>query len=291
MTLAIALVCGVGAAPAGELFDDRTARSPALGRALSYSIYLPEAANDDARLPVLYLLHGFGANQHEWRDLGGIAETLDDLIERGEIAPLIVVMPDGAKSWYVDSAAFGGPGDYATAIAHDLVAAIDGTYPTLASAAHRGIGGLSMGGHGALRLAFANPNVFGAVAALSPAIWKPDGVSWQTSPLEGLAAYRDDWFERTTGEAFDVEVFNAQSPFALVADLEALEAPPTVFLATGDDDGFWMHDGTVDLYLDLRAMGLAPELRVLDGGHDWTLWLAVTGDMLRFFDEELRSER
>ena len=281
-SLALPLAFGPVAAAAGQVLD-HVARSPALGRDLPYTIYLPDAAADpDARLPTLYLLHGHGGGQHEWTRAGRIEATLDRLISDGVIEPVIAVMPEAGKSWYVDSARFGGPGDYATAIARDLVAAVDAAHPTRASAGARAIAGLSMGGHGALRLAFAHPGVFAAAAALSPAIHDPEGVSGRTGPLGATPEARERWYPRTTGPRFDLETFHAQSPFAQVADIGALPAPPRIYLAVGDDDFFDLQEGTVEMYLALRQVGLAPELRVGDGGHDWTYWRSVAPEMLAF---------
>jgi enterochelin esterase family protein len=281
--LALALAVAP-AAGAGELLD-LAAPSPALGRELPYVVYLPDAAAEpDARLPAIYLLHGYGGGRHEWVRGGRIDETLDQMIAEGVVAPVIAVMPEAGRSWYVDSARFGGPGDYATAIVRDLVTAVDAAHPTRAEPRSRAIAGLSMGGHGALRLAFAHPETFGAVAALSPGIWDPEGVSWQGGPLGETPEERERWYPRTTGERFDMETFKAQSPFAMLEAVGAMASPPRIFLASGDDDFFDLHDGTVEMYLALRRIGLEPELRIGDGGHDWAYWRSVVPEMLAFLD-------
>lgn len=288
--LAILAVVQTTVSHAGELLIDRTLPSPALGGDIRYSVYLPSSAGPaGARFPVVYLLHGLGGGQREWLRGGQVDEMLDRLIGTGSIEPTIAVMPEAGKSWYVDSRRFGGPGDYETAIVRDLVAGIDANYPTLAEAQHRGIAGISMGGHGALRLAFAYPDVFSAVAALSPGIWLPGGVSERTGPATEAPADRERWYPRTTGETFDLDTFDTQSPFALVDDVARLERPPAIFLAVGDDDYWKLHDGTVEMYIELRRAGLTPELRVADGGHDWEYWRGVTGEALRFLDLAIRS--
>ena len=59
------------------------------------------------RYPVLYLLHGYGGDNNYYRGLYGVAEILDDLINSGEIEPMIVVMPDASNnlggSFYTNS--------------------------------------------------------------------------------------------------------------------------------------------------------------------------------------------
>ena len=283
------LAAGVGAAAvaAGELRTGLSVASAAVaGGRITYNAYLPEA--DGARTPVVYLLHGFGADDREWLDLGGVAETLDRMIGAGEIGPLIAVMPEAGKSWYVDSARFGGPGDYETAILRDLIPAIDAAYPTLPDRAHRGIAGVSMGGFGALRLAFAHPDVFGAVVGLSAGLFKPGGVSWLEAETTAEAEM-DAWFPKVFGPHFDVGVYSAQTPFAYAPGMADEAAPPAIMLIVGDDDYFQLHDGAAELYLDLRSMGLKPELRVGDGGHDWTFWRGMEGEAFRFLDAALQG--
>lgn len=273
---------------AGQILKDVAVPSPALGRDLIVNVYLPDGADGDDRFPSLYLLHGFGAGRGEWLKGGRIAETLDAMIEAGDIAPVIAIMPSAGKSWYVNSARFGGPGDYEDAIAIDLVSWADATLPTRPEAAHRGIAGLSMGGHGALRLAFAHPETFSAVAALSPGIWKPGGLSDTFD--QDSSADLERWYPKTTGQTFDLGEFHRQSPFALIGALAVMPEPPRIFLAVGDDDQWNLHDGTVEFYLDLRGIGLKPELRVGNGSHSWTFWRSVTPDALRFLDAAIRTE-
>ncbi|MEM6677522.1 MAG: alpha/beta hydrolase family protein [Pseudomonadota bacterium] len=277
-------------AGAGDLRQDLSIESAALGRPLPYSLYLPDAAADPTRrFPVVYLLHGYNGGQYEWARGGRIEAMLDAMIAAGEIPPLIVVMPEAGTSWYVDSAQFGGQGDYETAITEDLVAAIDAAWPTRPTAHHRAIAGNSMGGHGALRLAMLRPDVFVATAGLSPAIWRPGGVSALSGPGARDAASRERWYPKTTGETFELAVFNLQSPFALVERAAAAKPPPAILLAVGDDDFFGLYDGTVELYIDLRRAGLKPELRVGDGGHDWDYWRGAAAEAFRFFATHFRN--
>lgn len=281
----IAVVACLIAAPAvaGEVRLDERAPSPALGRDIAYGLYLPDGHDaPGAQFPVIYFLHGYGGGHREWFNGGRIESLLDRLIAEGAIPPVIAVTPAAGKSWYVDSARFGGPGDYETAIVRDLVAAVEAAWPTVATRAGRAVAGNSMGGHGALRLGLGHPHLFGSVAALSPAIWKPGGVSWTLSPQFGDAEALEKWFPRTTGERFDRAVLDAQSPFQSVNLAAGFEPPPRVWLGTGDDDYFELQDGTVDMYLALRAAGITPELRVIDGKHNWATWRRMTGDMVRW---------
>jgi S-formylglutathione hydrolase FrmB len=102
-----------------------------------------------------------------------LVNDLDHSIVSKDVAPMILILPQGDKGYWV-SWSDGGPrwGDY---VASDLRQQVDSKYRTLPDAAHQGIGGLSMGGAGALQLAFNHPDIFGVVGAHSPSLHVDDG--------------------------------------------------------------------------------------------------------------------
>jgi len=125
-------------------------------------VVLPSAyaAQPDRAFPVFYLLHGAGGNHRSWVDATDI-ESLADAHE------LIGVCPDGGRtSWYFDS-----PLDpsyqFESFVSQELVAHIDAHYRTRKQRTARAVGGLSMGGHGALFLAIRHTDVFGTAISMS----------------------------------------------------------------------------------------------------------------------------
>ena len=88
--------------------------------------------------------------------------------------PLMVVMPDGGRGWYSDSATEPA-GAFETFIVRDLVRFVDRTFRTRAERSGRVLGGLSMGGYGAIKLALKHPRLFCAAASHSGALSRPDG--------------------------------------------------------------------------------------------------------------------
>ena len=157
---------------AGE-FREIAFYSPALDRDMSYYVYLPPGyGSEGRRYPVLYMLHGGGGSKDEWAAYG-LVDDVDRSIESKDIRPLIVVMPQGDLSYWVNWVD-GGPrwGDY---VARDVRRQVDATFRTLPDASHRAIGGLSMGGAGALQLAFNHPDIFQVVGAHSPSLHLDDG--------------------------------------------------------------------------------------------------------------------
>lgn len=280
--LAVASAMQAGAA-AGELRRER-ADSPALGRSLAYALYLPDGyATGERRYPLLLLLHGLGGSDADWPGAGDIAATLDRLIAEGAVPPLIVVMPDGGDGWYVDSADIGGPGNFESAIADDLLAHVDAAYRTTGDRAGRLVAGLSMGGYGALRLAFFHPDRFAAAASLSGAVF-PD-LAASTEVSEGQVGM----FRGAFGTPFDVARFNRENPFGRIPALAAMDRPPALFLTVGDDDGFGLYRGSLLLFLALKDAGVPVELRVTDGDHAWSLWRREIETALRFFAGVLRA--
>lgn len=137
-------------------------------------VYLPPGYNDDAarRFPTVYCLTGFtGRGQMLLNDqpfTPNLAERMDTLIAREEIAPMIVVMPDCftrlGGSQYINSTATGRYEDH---LIHEIVSVVDKNFRTLADAAHRGVMGKSSGGYGALVHGMRHADIFGAVASHS----------------------------------------------------------------------------------------------------------------------------
>jgi len=305
-----ALLVGAGSAAIetaeAGVIRETTIQSAALGRPLAVAIYRPDEAPPAGGWPVLYLLHGLNGNYRDWATLGGVQATLDRLIATHRIKPMVVVMPDAGNSWYVDSAAVGGSGDFETAILDDVPRAIEESLPVRRERDGRAIAGLSMGGYGALRLAFRRPGEYCAVASLSGAIWQnmqPDSPDDAT-----IHAASGDYFRRvdsTTivggvdrppgaghfggvfGKPFDVQRFNAANVFTLLAEqLHAGVQLPAIYLTVGDHDSHNLWRGSIALYETLMADGVNVDFRVTGGDHAWSLWSKSIEDALVFVDSK-----
>lgn len=144
-------------------------------------VYTPPGYNTydhRTRYPVLYLLHGFGGNHNYYRGLYGLAETMDELINSGEIEPMIVVTPNASSNlgggFYTNSpdtlAGYPGQsfgGRYLDFIANEVVDSIDANYKTIPLRRFRGIAGHSMGGYGAIKMAMLRNDLFGSASSMS----------------------------------------------------------------------------------------------------------------------------
>src|SRR5439155_17396519 len=107
-----------------------------------------------------YLLHGLSDDYTNW-----VRRTRVEYYARE--LPLMIVMPDGYRGFYTNTDN-GVP--YARYIAEETVAFVEKTFPAERSRAARFVGGLSMGGYGALRLALGYPTTFASANSHSGAL-------------------------------------------------------------------------------------------------------------------------
>jgi enterochelin esterase-like enzyme len=241
--------------------------SPALARKWAYTVYLPDGYETSGlRYPVFYLLHGNGQTMNDWSVRGGIQSTTDELIASGRIPPAIIVMPDAGTTWYVDRKE-----KMETAFVADLMPDVEATFRTIAARNGRVIGGLSMGGYGALRFALKYPEKFAAAALLSPAIYDPE-------PPESSGARRVGVF----GTPYDGAIWKQYNYPALLDAYFAKKQPVPMYINSGDDDEFMIEADATKLYSLLRQRRHPAELRIVDGGHSWPVWAGTIGDAMTY---------
>lgn len=174
---------------AGTAVQHRTLHSQRMKRDVGFSIFLPpDYETSNRRYPVIYWLHGSGGDETSgaW-----IAEHLKQAISSGQVQPMIMVFPNGGKKTeYRDWSSQNVLSE--SMIIHELIPHVDSTYRTVASPRGRMIEGMSMGGNGALKLAFKYPGQFGSVVAYAG--------SYKRLPLDGyfpgVAAEQQAWIAK-----------------------------------------------------------------------------------------------
>ena len=136
---------------------------------ISYSIYFPpDYYQTTDSFPVFYLLHGLGGDENSLINDLSIHRIADSLICDHAIPSMIMVMPNGKRSYFINDYLEGFP--YETIFIKEFIPTIDSLYRTKSTKPFRVIGGLSMGGFGALINGFRNPGYFAAAVGLSAAI-------------------------------------------------------------------------------------------------------------------------
>ncbi|TDV26699.1 enterochelin esterase-like enzyme [Paraburkholderia caballeronis] len=245
----------------------RTFHSAALERDWPYLVYLPAGYRADAaRYPVLYLLHGNNGNAMDWVTQGQLQATADALIAQREIPPVVIVMPQGGTDWYVDRKE-----RMETAFFRDLLPDVETHFAVENERGGRAIGGVSMGGFGALRYAMLHPDEFCGALLLSPAIYSGD-------PPVSSAARRVGVFG---DRQYDPHVWRALNYPALWSAYFGQPRRVPFFIASGDDDLAIQAESSL-LYTRLRDAGNPAALRIVDGGHVWPVWRGLLPAALKY---------
>jgi len=239
--------------------------SPAMNKDIPVTVVLPKAYRADrARLPVLYLLHGYSDNNRTWLS----KTSIEDLADQYKI---IVVCPDaGYSSWYFDS-----PADpawrYETFTARELVAYVDEHFQTLAKRESRAIAGNSMGGHGAMYLAIRHPDQFSVVACLSGGVdLRPFPNNWDLAKrLGSLKEYPERW--------------SANSVIPLASNLPPGEL--AIAIDCGVDDFFISVNR--DLHRLLLKRNVPHDYSERPGKHGWEYWSNAIKYQMLFISNHL----
>jgi S-formylglutathione hydrolase FrmB len=256
--------------PAKSSVETVQFQSKLVNAALPYNVILPTdyAEAKTTRYPVLYLLHGLTGHYDNW-------VSMTQLKEYAARYEMIVVTPEGNNGWYTDSATV--PTEkYETYILQEVIPDVQQRYRTIKTRAGRAIGGLSMGGYGALKFGVKHPELFVFIASMSGAL---GAASWTEADLRGSQVL---WRSLVTiyGPA-DSSVRAANDVHKLYREVpaERLAELPYVYLDCGTEDPLLQSSRSLaDLLL---ARKIQHEYRELPGAHNWTYWNAQVVEVLR----------
>ena len=238
--------------------------SAILGHSVSVCVSLPPSyATSQKRFPTLYFLHGLFENERSWSDRGG-AQILEGLRAQGEAGEFIVVLPDGGKTFYINS--FDGHERYEDFFISELVPWVDRKFRTIAAPPARGISGTSMGGFGALHIAMEHPDVFGSVSAHSAALIPkiPDPL-----PSEGRWGFYAKVLQAPFGSPINNEYFDRNNPLTLAGEPGRFRQLKLYF-DCGESDRYGFEAGARALHEKLRAAGFPHEFALRPGDHGWS---------------------
>ena len=139
--------------------------SKLMGRRMPYRVILPTDYNKKEeggrRYPVIYLLHGLTGHFDNWTTKARLAEYSAGL-------KVIIVTPEGENGWYTDNLSKENE-NYDSYIIKELIPEIDRRFRTLSRRDQRAIGGLSMGGYGAIKFGLKYPDMFVVAGSFSGA--------------------------------------------------------------------------------------------------------------------------
>ena len=229
-----------------------TVRSLALGMDTKVNVVLPYDYYDAQGNPkgevnkVLYLLHGLKQNADAWLRYS----SAERYANYGGYA---LVVPEVQRSWYRD---LPGEMNYLTYIAEELPRVMHTMFRLPQGREHTYIGGLSMGGYGALKCALAHPEQYAGAMCFSAAFY-----SLEPQARRVLLGFG----EEPLPEEDDVDRLIAAFP----QDAEK----PRLYIACGTEDGLFASNERC--VATLKDAGFDPAWECWPGGHDWKFWDAA----------------
>ena len=228
-------------------------------------ILLPTNYDHTRSYPVLFLLHGYGGNEKDWTAKTKLESYTADL-------PMIIVMPEGKNSWYVNSET--DPNSrYEDYIMHDLPEYVNLNYPI--DTMREAIAGLSMGGYGALVLALRHPDRFMFAGDLSGALTIPGVVDSVLAHPNKPAPDQQDPILPSIIKAFgkDNKRFRDDHNLFVLVKRDRSERLPYIFCAVGIQDGYRGFLPAHRVFTDmLRKYGKLYEYHEVPGVHNWRFW-------------------
>ena len=271
-------------APAQGRIDCNALQSRILGETVHYCVMLPSAydagtaGHSPRRYPVLYFLHGLGNNEQTLFKGGGW-DLIEDLRQKRQISDFLVVAPEGKRTFFINSA--DGRVRYSDFFIREFLPYIESHYSIRRERSGQAITGVSMGGYGALRFAFAYPELFSSVSAQSAALItespRPTETMPMPTPLSGLLG-------AVFGNPVDIHHWNQNSPFVLAKQNRAAIRNPglSVYFNCGREDEFGFDKGAAELHRQLQAESIQHEYHLYPGNHDAGYFLAHLGEALMF---------
>ncbi|MDR1567538.1 MAG: esterase family protein [Streptococcaceae bacterium] len=251
--------------------------SEVLGMDRNVNVILPDLVDlaEGATLedtPVLYLLHGMGGNHNTWLKRTAIAR----LIRHTKLA---VVMPSTDLAWYSNTQ-YGL--NYFDALAIELPRKIQQFFPQLAKSREKNfVAGLSMGGYGALKLAFLTEQ-FSYAASLSGAIAFKDVDPYELGTKEYWHGVFGDFPQLlTTDENLSI---------AAKGQVDKGQKLPKLYLWCGHQD--FLYPANLSMAADLKPLGYDLTFESADGTHEWYYWAKQINRVLEWLPiDYVKEER
>lgn len=243
--------------------------SAAMNKNIKAVIITPDTYLKGTAYPVVYLLHGAGGNYADWiKSAPGIAAAADQYQQ-------IIICPDGnVTSWYFDSPV-NNAWKYETYIIAELIPWVDKNYKTIKDRKARAITGLSMGGHGALYLAFKHQDVFGAAGSMSGGVdFRPFPKSWKIEEKLGSYAEQPENWEKNTV----INMLHLLTPNSLA-----------LLIDCGKDDFFY--EVNANLHQKMMERNIAHDYISRPGAHTWDYWRNSVSYQLLFMNNYFKSAR
>ena len=259
--------------------DCNSLPSRVLHRPVRYCVMLPPSYETDAnkKYPALYFLHGLGENEQTLLRSGGWG-LIEDLRQQRKLGDFILIAPEGRGSFFINSA--DGHDRYSDFLLTEFIPYMEAHYRIVRDRKARGVTGLSMGGFGALRAAFAYPELFGSVSAQSPALITetPQQMNTDLRDAGPLAKLLGGVF----GNPINVAHWKANNPFDLARQNRVQIKVEAIYINCGDADEYGFAEGASKMHQQLLSEGVRHEFHLYPGGHNAEYFLSHLGETMEF---------
>lgn len=227
-------------------------------------LFVPKVAEHTKDLPIYILLHGVYGSAWVWSMKGGAHQTAQQLMDDGAIAPAIIAMP--SDGLWADGSGYLShqEKDFEQWIVSDVPLAIKENLDCAGNKSTLCIGGLSMGGYGALMLGSRFPQHFKAISGHS-----------SITKFEQMSSFVEE----------PLDSYKIVSPEINVIDSirnDKKKIPALRFDCGLKDD---LLEANRTLHRELQDLGIAHIYEEFDGGHEWSYWQKHLERSLRFFDQ------
>jgi S-formylglutathione hydrolase FrmB len=281
LVLCLPLIASIAAQAQGRM-DCAALNSRVLKQPVHYCVLLPDdysatLKEHSAPYPALYFLHGLGQNEQALFKSGGW-DLIEDLRQQHKIGQYLIVAPEGKNSFFINSA--DGRVRYSDFFIREFIPYIETKYAISKTRVGRAITGLSMGGYGALRFAFAYPEMFSSVSAQSAALMTE-------SPQELNSALQSrtqlgQLLGSTFGDPINIPHWKQNDPFMLARTNKAAVAKLAIYFNCGKEDDFDFEIGAEALHRLLLSEGIKHEFHLYPGDHSPEYFLAHLEETLEF---------
>ncbi len=273
-------------ARAQSRIDCDALNSRILKHPVHYCVYLPASYDAGAnqrpaqKYPVLYFLHGLGDNERTLFNSGGWT-LFDDLRRQHKMGEFLIVAPEGGRTFYINSA--DGSVRYSDFFLQEFIPLIETKYRIGKGRTNRAISGISMGGYGALRFAFAHPEMFSAVSAQSAALITESPQELDTAARSGAPLGK--LLATVFGSPIEVAHWKENSPFVLAKRNLAPVRKLSIYFNCGQDDNYGFEKGAAALHEQLQKEGVKHEYHLYPGDHSLSYFLAHFTEVMEFHSQ------
>lgn len=281
--LFVALLVNCFSLQAQSRIDCAAITSRILRSDVHYCVYLPASYDASTRehparsYPVLYFLHGLGDNERTLFNSGGFT-LLDDLHGQHKIGEFLIAAPEGGRTFYVNSA--DGKVRYSDFFLLEFMPLIESKYRIAKGREHRAISGISMGGYGALRFAFADPQMFSAVSAQSAALITESPQELDLATRSGYPLGR--LIATVFGDPIDGQHWRANNPYVLAAKNRLALRNTAIYFNCGKDDNYGFEKGADALDAELNKEAIRHEYHLYPGDHSFSYFMSHFPEVMEF---------